>query len=93
MWADGGCAASSSWAKGRLQPTLETVKRSDDVTGFAVLPRRWVVERTLSRISQRRRCVRDHERLPAHHEAMALWSMTILMRRRHVRANARTARK
>ena len=30
------------------QWTLEIVKRSDDVTGFKVLPRRWVVERTFA---------------------------------------------
>ncbi|MGI5143002.1 hypothetical protein [Streptomyces sp. CA-106110] len=51
------------------------------------------MERTLSWISQHRRCVRDYERLPEHHEAMVLWSMTILMRRRLARVNARTARK
>lgn len=94
VWADGGYAGKLvAWAKERLQLTLEIVKRSDDVKGFVVLPRRWVVERTLSWISQRRRCVRDYERLPEHHEAMVLWSMTILMRRRLARANARTARK
>lgn len=35
------------------------VKRSDDTTGFTVLPRRWVVERTLAWIARHRRCVRD----------------------------------
>jgi transposase len=94
VWADGGYAGKLvDWAREKLQLTLEIVKRSDDVKGFVVLPRRWVVERTLSWISQRRRCVRDYERLPEHHEAMVLWSMTILMRRRLARANARTARK
>jgi transposase len=94
VWADGGYAGKLvDWARENLQLTLEIVKRSDDVKGFVVLPRRWVVERTLSWISQHRRCVRDYERLPEHHEAMVLWSMTILMRRRLARVNARTARK
>ncbi|MBT2458463.1 transposase [Streptomyces sp. ISL-86] len=72
---------------------LEIVKRSDDMTGFVVLPRRWVVERTLSWIFQRRRCVRDYERLPEHHEAMVHWSMIILMRRRLARADSRPSSK
>jgi transposase len=35
------------WARKVLALTVEVVKRTDDVKGFAVLPRRWVVERTL----------------------------------------------
>jgi transposase len=31
------------------------VKRSDDVKGFVVLPRRWVVERTFSWFGRNRR--------------------------------------
>lgn len=44
-----------------------------------VLPRRWVVERTLNWLMRSRRLVRDVETLPAMHEAMVLWSMTMLM--------------
>lgn len=54
-----------------------------------VLPRRWEVERTLSWISQRRRCVRDYERSSEHHEAMVLWAMIILMGRRLARFDRR----
>nr|WP_238846159.1 transposase [Nocardia terpenica] len=50
-----------------------------------VLPRRWVVERSLAWIVRRRRCVRDYERLPEHHEAMVTWSMIMLMSRRLAR--------
>ncbi|MFJ8589677.1 transposase [Streptomyces sp. NPDC093595] len=85
-WADGGYAGKLvTWAKLRLALTLEIVKRSDDAKGFVVLPRRWVVERTLSWICRRRRRVRDYERLPEHHEAMVKWSMIILMGRRLAR--------
>ncbi|MET9915399.1 IS5 family transposase [Streptomyces sp. NPDC006476] len=80
IWADGGYAGSLvGWAREKLRLTLEIVKRSDDVTGFVVLPRRWVVERTLSWLMRSRRLVRDYETLPAMHEAMVLWSMTMLM--------------
>ena len=43
---------------------------------------RWVVERTLAWIARHRRCVRDYERLPAHHEAMVRWSMIRITSRR-----------
>ncbi len=47
-----------------------------------------LLERTPSWICWRRRCVRDHERLSEHHEAMVLWSMIILMGRRLTRARS-----
>ena len=37
--------------------------------GFAVLPRRWVVERTFAWISHNRRMSKDYERLAAASEA------------------------
>jgi hypothetical protein len=41
---------------------------------------------------QRRRCVRDHERLSEHHEAMVLWAMIILMGRGLAPDRGRTCR-
>ncbi|HEU5439640.1 MAG TPA: transposase, partial [Ktedonobacterales bacterium] len=38
--------------------------------GFNVIPRRWVVERTLSWLGRSRRLSRDHERLPGSSEAL-----------------------
>lgn len=76
VWADGGYAGKLlDWARASLRLTLQIVKRPDTATGFVVLPRRWVVERTLAWIARHRRCVRDYERLPAHHEAMVRWTM------------------
>ena len=47
VWADGGYAGRLvSWAHQVLTLTVTIVKRTDDTTGFAVLPRRWVVECT-----------------------------------------------
>jgi transposase len=72
-WADGGYAGKlQPWAATYLKLTVQIVKRPDDLHTFAVLPRRWVVERTLAWITAYRRCARDYERLPAHHEAMVL---------------------
>ena len=88
-WADGGYAGKLvTWARTRLALTLEIVKRPDDLPTFKVLPRRWVVERTLSWITRHRRTVRDYERLPAHHETYVHWAMIIVMTRRLARQPA-----
>ena len=87
-WADGGYAGKLvTWVAGKLKPklTLEIVKRPDDLHTFQVLPRRWVVERTLAWITRHRRTVRDYERLPAHHETYIYWAMIIVMTRRLAR--------
>jgi putative transposase len=54
--------------------------------GFEVLPRRWVVERTFSWLSQNRRMSKDYERLCATAEAFVYVAMTHLMVRRLARA-------
>lgn len=83
VWADGGYAGRLViWARKVLSLTVEVVKRTDDLAGFQVLPRRWVVERTFGWISKKRRCVRDYETLPAHHEAMIHLAMIMTMSRR-----------
>jgi len=85
-WADGGYAGKLvSWAKTALKLTLQIVRRPDDLHTFQVLPRRWVVERTLAWITRHRRTIRDYERLPAHHETYIYWSMIIVMTRRLAR--------
>jgi Transposase DDE domain len=38
---------------------MKIVKRSDDTKGFVVLPRRWVVERTLSWFGRKPRLAKD----------------------------------
>jgi putative transposase len=52
---------------------------------FLVLPRRWVVERNLSRTDQSRRMSKDHERVPETGEALLYVAMSRLMVRRLVR--------
>lgn len=87
VWADGGYAGKLlDWAQSILHLRIEVVKRSDDRTGFVVLPRRWVVERTLAWITRHRRCARDYEALPAHHEAMVCWAMIRITSRRLTRS-------
>lgn len=66
------------------------VKRSDDTSGFTVLPRRWVVERSLAWLMRSRRLARDYETPTARSEAMIWWSMTMVMSRRLARRTATT---
>jgi transposase len=65
-----------------LRITVEIVKKTDGQHTFEVLPRRWVVERTLSWISRCRRLDHDYERLPQHAETMVRWAMIGIMVRR-----------
>ena len=41
--------------------TLEIVRRSQTATGFTVLPRRWVIERTFAWLNRNRRLAKDLE--------------------------------
>jgi putative transposase len=54
--------------------------------GFVVLPRRWVVERTIAWIDQNRRMSKDYERLPETGEAFIYVVMSRLMARRLARS-------
>jgi transposase len=86
VWADGGYTGRLvGWARQVLAIAVTVVKRSDDMTGFVVLPRRWVVERTFAWLMRYRRLVRCYERRPEHHEAMVWWATVHLMTRRLTR--------
>jgi transposase len=86
VWADGGYAGKLvAWAACMLHLVVVIVRKHPGQSTFEVLPRRWVVERTLAWISKHRRCVRDYERLPAHHAAIVTWAMVALMTRRLAR--------
>jgi transposase len=63
--ADGGYNAWQVDAAVAKVPVLrmEIAKRSDDLKGFVVLPRRWVVERTFSWFGRNRRLAKDFENL------------------------------
>ena len=70
-WADGGYAGRLvAWAAAVLRLGVQIVRKRPGQSTFEVLPRRWVVERTLAWIAKHRRTVRDYERLPDHHAAM-----------------------
>jgi putative transposase len=80
IWADGGYAGKLiDWTKRVGRWTLEIVKRSDKVAGFAVLPKRWIVERTFGWIGRYRRMSKDYEMLIPSSEAMILIVMINVM--------------
>ena len=59
VWADGGYAGKLvAWAACVLHLAVEIVRKRPGQSTFEVLPRRWVVERTLAWISKHRRCPR-----------------------------------
>jgi hypothetical protein len=74
-----------TWAKNVLGVAVQIIKRSDEVKGFVVLPRRWVVERSFAHLMRHRRLVRCYERNPQHHEAMIWWATVSIMTRRLTR--------
>ncbi|MFI5888355.1 IS5 family transposase [Streptomyces sp. NPDC051554] len=91
VWADGGYTGSLvDWCRQKLALTLEIVKRTDDMTGFVVLPRRWVAERSNSWTMRARRNARDYERLMSHAEAHIQWAFITLMSRRLARPRPQT---
>jgi transposase len=80
VFADGGYQGQLIEIAKRLWGiAVEVVKKPAEQIGFAVLPRRWVVERTFSWLLRWRRLARDYERLPEVHEALVKWAMVGLM--------------
>lgn len=74
IFADGGYAGTKLQIAlaAHGQWTLEIVKRSDSANGFELLPRRWVVERTLAWLNRDRRLAKDFEALA---ETATAWLM------------------
>jgi putative transposase len=83
IWADGGYAGKLiEWTANLGGWLLEIVKRSDDVKGFKLLPKRWIVERTFGWLGRYRRLSKDYEELPETSESLIHLAMINLMTRR-----------
>ena len=91
VFADGAFAGRLlDWAHNILSTTLHIVRKPADQRGFAVIPRRWAVERTLAWLTAPRRLARDYERDPAVSEAMIRWAAINTMTRRLARGGPAT---
>lgn len=83
IWADAGYAGQLvDWVLTMWGWTLEIVKLPRNSHQFEVLPRRWVVERTLAWLGRCRRLSKDYEALPTTTETWAHIAMIHLMVRR-----------
>jgi putative transposase len=87
IWADGAYTGEKlvSWCKEQGGWELEIVKRSADTEGFAVLPHRWIVERTLGWLMRNRRLSKDYERMVQTSETFIEVAMIRLILRRLAR--------
>ncbi len=90
VWVDGGFSgeAFAAHIANTCQLKIEVVKRSDDLKGFVLLPRRWVVERTFAWLGNYRRLSKDYEYSVYSSDAMIYAAMTHLMVRRLARNRA-----
>ena len=76
IWADGGYSGKLvGWVRDFCGWTLEIVKRSDNVKGFKLLPKRWIVERTFAWFNFSRRLCKDYEHNHKSSEAMIYIAM------------------
>ena len=89
IWADGAYAGLLlAWVRGLRvwrKLRMEIVARPEGVTGFVLLPKRWVVERTFGWLNRYRRLSKDYEYLTQTSEAMIHVAMINLMVRRLAR--------
>jgi transposase len=65
---------------------VEIVKRSDTAKGFQLLPRRWVVERTIAWLNRNRRLAKDFEATIESAQAWLMIASVKMLTRRIARA-------
>jgi putative transposase len=89
IWADGAYAGPLvDWVRAwrpQRPIRLEITKRSDRAKGFAVIPKRWIVERTLGWFNRYRRLSKEYEYLSQTSETVIRVAMIHLMIRRLAR--------
>ncbi len=87
IWVDGGYRGPilADWMAQHCRFVLNCVLRPARQKGFAVLPHRWVVERTFAWLNHHRRLSRDYEVLTTTSEAFIYIAMMRIMIRRLAR--------
>ena len=84
LWADSRYAGAdlAAWVQAELGATLEIVRRPKEQTGFVLLPRRWVIERSFAWGGRARRLSKDYEARAKYSESpIYLASIHRLLRR------------
>ena len=85
LYADGGYQGPEfqrALKKSLTRVNIEIVKRSDQVKGFVVLPKRWIVERTFAWLGRCRRLAKDWENLTRNALAfLRLASIRLMLRK------------
>jgi putative transposase len=80
IWADSGYQGCFiDWVKTQFGIEVEIIKRTDDLRGFKIVPRRWVVERTFGWFGCFKRLSKDYELLPEHSESIIYLAMMRIM--------------
>lgn len=84
IWVDGGYSGDDFMKEimDRFRWVIEVIKRPDNLKGFVLLPKRWVVERTFGWFNFSRRLSKDYERLPETAEAWVYVANIRIMLRR-----------
>jgi transposase len=85
LFADGayqGPRFRQAVAKVRAHLKTEIVTRSDQIKGFVVLPKRWIVERTIAWLNRCRRLAKDFENRTRHALAFVYLASIRLMVRK-----------
>lgn len=81
-WADPGYQRSVAEAGTAAGIDVQVVRKEPGQKGFAPLPRRWAIERTIGWLMLHRRLARDYETLPERSATMIFWAMADNMSRR-----------
>jgi putative transposase len=84
IWTDGGFGGAPflRWVMDVCRWVVQVVLRPEQTKGFALLKKRWVVERTFGWLMHSRRLVRDYELLPETSETFIYLAMIRIMVRR-----------
>jgi putative transposase len=83
LWADGSYAGDlEGWSEQETGFVLQIVRRPPQQVGFAVLPKRWIVERTFGWFGRYRRLSKDYEERTTSSEALIRVAMIHRMLRR-----------
>jgi transposase len=85
LYADGGYQGDqfqSAMLAVMRQVNVEIVKRSDSAKGFIILPKRWIVERTIGWLNRCRRLAKDWECLNRSALAFLRWASIRMMIRK-----------